>query len=112
ESSADVRINKIIRHIRNSKFSVHDISRSEALLPGDAPRFNMPYEMGLDIGCHSFGEGRLKSKKCLVLDREKYRFQKVLSDIGGQDPKDHNDDPETLIRKVREWFAGVLRSHI
>jgi hypothetical protein len=68
---------------------------------GELPRFNLPYELGLDIGCAEYGNKKSRSKKILILEREKYHYQKVISDIAGQDIADHNDDPETLIRKIR-----------
>jgi hypothetical protein len=67
----------------------------------------MPYELGLDIGCIEFGPRALKTKKVLILETERFHIQKVLSDIAGQDIENHNDDPRTLIRKVRDWFASV-----
>lgn len=110
-SSGEIRIDKIKSLIRNSKYSIHDISRSEPLNKGDLPRFNMPYEMGLDIGCQSFGTGKLKSKKCLILDTDRYRYLKIVSDIGGQDIKEHNSEPQKVIAKLREWFSSVLETH-
>lgn len=110
-SSGEIRIDKIKSLIRNSKYSIHDISRSEPLNKGDLPRFNMPYEMGLDIGCQSFGTGKLKSKKCLILDTDRYRYLKIVSDIGGQDIKEHNNEPQKVIAKLREWFSSVFETH-
>jgi len=111
KSSGQVRVERIKKLILNSKYSIHDISRSEALQGRDLPRFNMPFEMGLDLGCQSFGKSKLNFKKSLVLEKTKYHYQKVISDIAGQDIESHNDNPEELIRKVRNWFAAVLNSH-
>jgi len=103
ESSGNIRVKKIIRLIRASKYSIHDISRNETVVAGDLPRFNMPYEMGLDIGCQTFtGIRKLKGKRCLILERDQYRYQQFISDISGQDIKSHNNDPEILIRKLRD----------
>jgi len=110
-SSGQVRVEQIKKLILKSKYSIHDISRSEVLCGKDLPRFNMPFEMGLDLGCQSFGKGKLAFKKCLVLEKTKHHYLKVISDIGGQDIENHNDDPELLIRKVRNWFASVLHNH-
>jgi hypothetical protein len=111
-SSGNIRIQEIKRLIGSSKYSIHDISRNEALNPGDLPRFNMPLELGIDIGCQEFGDEHLSRKKCLVLDKEKYRYQRFVSDIGGQDIKEHGNDPQKLIAKIREWFAAVLKQHL
>ncbi len=111
KSSGQVRVEQIKKLIFNSKYSIHDISRSEALVDRDLPRFNMPFEMGLDLGCQAFGRGKRAFKKCLVLEKTKYHYLKVISDIGGQDIEHHENNPELLIRKVRNWFASVLNNH-
>ncbi|MES1222988.1 MAG: hypothetical protein ABUT20_46275, partial [Bacteroidota bacterium] len=111
QSSGQVRVQQIKKLIVKSKYSIHDISRSEALQGKDLPRFNMPYEMGLDLGCQSFGKGKLMFKKCLVLEKTKHHYLKVISDIGGQDIENHDDQPKVLVRKVRNWFASVLHNH-
>ena len=103
--SGEVRIKKILNIIGESKFSIHDISRIEPLKIGDLPRFNMPFELGIDIGCRELGNGSFKTKRCLVLEKERFRYQKVLSDISGNDIKAHNGDPIRLVKVVRNWFA-------
>lgn len=103
--SGEVRIKKIVNIIGECKFSIHDISRIESLKSGDLPRFNMPFELGIDIGCRELGNESFKTKRCLVLEKEKFRYQKVLSDISGNDIKAHDGDPFRLVKAVRSWFA-------
>jgi hypothetical protein len=105
-SSSTIRINQIKQHIRNCKFSIHDLSRSKPLKKGDLPRFNMPYELGLDIGASEYGGKALKTKRTLILETDRYNYQKVLSDISGQDIENHNDDQLTLNLKVRNWLSA------
>lgn len=102
--SGEVRIQKIIGMIKESKYSIHDISRIEPMNHGDLPRFNMPFELGIDIGCRESGEGQLSGKRCLVLEKERYRYQIVLSDISGNDIKSHDGDSKKVVRAVRNWF--------
>ncbi len=102
--SGEVRVEKIIRLIKESCYSIHDISRIEPLKKKDLPRFNMPFELGLDLGCKHFGTRKSSNKKCLILEKEKHRYQKVLSDISGNDIKSHNNDSETLVHNVRTWI--------
>lgn len=108
--SGEIRIEKIKNLIRESRYSIHDISRMEALKKGEIPRFNMPFELGLDLGCRDFGSGRLSEKKCLILEKEQHRYRKSLSDISGNDIKSHNSTPETLIRRVRDWIVETTSS--
>lgn len=107
-SSSHIRILEIMKLMETSKYSIHDISRCEPLNPGDLPRFNMPYEMGLDIGCMRFGNEQMKEKLCLIVEKEKNRYDKIISDISGQDIKEHGDDPKILIARVLEWLDTVL----
>ena len=107
ESSANIRVNQIKQHIRNSKFSIHDLSRSKPMKRNELPRFNMPYELGLDIGCAEFGSKNFKEKRILILETDKFHYQKVLSDISGQDIENHDNDPATIIRKIRNWLSTV-----
>lgn len=111
--SGAIRVSNIKLLISKSKYSVHDLSRCEALKRGQLPRFNMPFEFGLDEGCKRFSDKReLRSKKNLILEKEPYRYQKILSDIAGQDIRNHNNDPQELIIQVRNWFSSVLRKNI
>ncbi len=105
-SSSNIRIDQIKKHIRMCKFGIHDLSRSKALSMGELPRFNMPFELGLDVGASEFGASKLKSKRILVLDTERYHYQKVLSDIAGQDISSHEDNPKLLVKRVRDWFSN------
>jgi len=111
-SSSNIRINQIKQYIRNCKFGIHDLCRSKAMVVGELPRFNMPYELGLDIGACEYGGKLLKSKRILILETERYHYQKVLSDISGQDISAHNDEPKTLILKVRNWISTNTVSHV
>jgi hypothetical protein len=109
QSSSNIRINQIKSYIRDSKFGIHDLSRCKAVQAGELPRFNMPYELGLDIGCLEFGTRKMRTKKILILETERFHYQKVLSDIAGQDIENHDDDPKLLVRKIRNWFSSLSR---
>jgi hypothetical protein len=80
-SSSDIRVDEIKKRIRKSKFSIDDWSRRDSGVP---PRFNMPFELGLDIGCISFGNSQSKKKRMLILDSDRYTYQSFVSDIAGQ----------------------------
>lgn len=72
--------------------------------------FNMPFELGLDLGAREYGSGYLKEKQLLILDKERYRFQRFLSDIAGQDIAAHNQSPAVLVEKVRSWLNTMRAS--
>lgn len=108
DDSDDIRINKIIDLIENCKYGIHDLSRIETT--NGMPRFNMPLELGLFIGCKRYG--KQKDKKYLILDSESYRFKQFISDLGGQDIKSHNASAEKIILCVRDWLANKSRKRI
>lgn len=99
--SGEIRVRKITRLIKSCRYGIHDISRTE-LSTNKLPRFNMPFELGLDLGCRYFGSDTYK--RHLILDKSKFRFQKFISDISGQDVAAHNNSPDTAMREVRDWL--------
>lgn len=101
----EVRVKKISELMGQSRYSIHDISRIEPLDACALPRFNMPFELGMDFGCREHGPEGLKSKRFLILEKERYRYREVLSDIAGNDIKAHGNEPLSLVRAVRTWFA-------
>jgi len=107
DDSSEVRVQKILRIIEESRYGIHDISRTELDPINGLPRFNMPLELGMFLAAKRFGDASQKKKACLILDFDRFRYQKFLSDISGQDIKSHNKDPQELITAVRNW----LRSH-
>jgi hypothetical protein len=108
DDGGDVRISKINRIIRECRHGIHDISRTELDPNEKLPRFNMPLELGLFLGAREFGSRRQKEKRALILDTEKFRYQKFCSDIAGQDIKSHEASAEKAIRGVRNWLATTL----
>jgi hypothetical protein len=64
----------------------------------------MPFELGVDIGCR-MARGDKVRKKCLILEKERYRYRKALSDLSGSDIKTHGNESEQLVREVRNWFV-------
>jgi hypothetical protein len=103
--SGELRFRKIVELIKSSKYCVHDISRMETAAVGDLPRFNMPFELGLDLGLRESAVAPLNQKCCVILDTERYRFHRALSDLAGVDVKEHADSPERLVKQLRTWLV-------
>ncbi len=104
EDASQVRIDKIYTIIADCRYGIHDISRTELDENSGFPRFNMPLEFGVFLGAKKFGVVEQKRKKCLVLDKELYRYQQFISDIAGQDIQAHNNEVEAIVRVVRNWL--------
>ena len=82
---------------------------------GEYFRLNMPFELGIDFGCRYFGNGR-ETKKFLILDEKRYRYQAALSDIAGCDIAAYGDEkllpgvpwvvPQNAVEHVRNWLVS------
>ncbi len=105
--SGQLRLEKIQQIIRNSKYAIHDLSRIELSAESALPRFNMPFELGLDLGCRAYGRGNLRTKRCLILEAAPHRYQASISDIAGLDIQCHHNSPDDAITVVRNWLRAA-----
>ena len=106
--SAETRIDKICGLIRESKYSIHDLSRLRASEVGEFYRMNMPFELGIEYGCRLFGPSPFSEKKCLILEKDQHEFRRAISDLSGIDIKKHGDKPDEVVRAVRDWFVETV----
>lgn len=107
EDSGEVRIAKLYDIIEECGLGIHDVSRTELDAKTRLPRFNMPLELGIFLGAKRYGQGGQRDKRALILDRERYRYQKFCSDISGQDISEHKNRPPLAIAAVRAWVATI-----
>jgi hypothetical protein len=107
DDGSQVRIDKIFDIVRDCRLGIHDISRTEVDAISGLPRFNMPLELGMFLAAKRFGKSRQQKKMCLILDRERHRYQAFISDIAGQDIRAHHGLPEKAIATVRDWLRSV-----
>ena len=104
------RIDKICSIIQDCRYSIHDLSRLRASKQGEVFRMNMPFELGIDYGLRYFGGEKIKQKKFLILEKDRYEFHKAISDLSGVDIKAHKNKPDEIVRAIRDWFveaAGI-----
>jgi hypothetical protein len=102
--SGAVRFQQIVKLITQCGLSIHDISRVELDTGSRLPRFNMPLELGADLGLRLAGPAKQRGRKTLVLDAEPHRYDKTLSDISGMDIEAHGNDVTKVIKHVRDWL--------
>jgi hypothetical protein len=107
ENSAQTRIEKIGDIIGECRYAIHDLSRTEIDRKTRLPRFNMPLELGIFLGAIRFGDRSDSAKSCIIFDTDRYRYQKFISDIAGQDIRGHDNQVERIIKSARDW----LHSH-
>jgi hypothetical protein len=105
--SGELRLQKIVSLIKESKFSIHDLSRSEAAVAGELYRLNMPFELGIDFGCRFFGNKEQRKKRTLILETKPHRYKASISDLAGADIECHSDDPYKVFSVVRNWLKNV-----
>jgi hypothetical protein len=109
--SGETRLDKIVRIIGESRFSIHDISRVEVDAANPLPRFNMPFECGLSFGAARFGHPvRARRRDLLILAAEAFQDQRTLSDLAGQDAKYHQSRPADLIKAIRVFLAAKAKT--
>lgn len=104
--SGEIRITKIIDQILHSKYSIHDLSRIQSASVDEIFRMNMPFELGIDYGIRAISTNHLKEKSYLILETEKYRYQKAISDLAAVDIRFHKDDPARVVGILRHWFVS------
>jgi hypothetical protein len=91
------RLERIFHLLQSCEFSVHDISRIQLdRKPPRAPRFNMPFELGLAVAWATMNPKRHAWVGC---DAVPHRPLKSISDLNGTDFQIH-----------RGKIAGVLRA--
>jgi hypothetical protein len=109
DDGSENRFDKICAIIAECRYGIHDISRTEIDLRTKLPRFNMPLELGVFLAAKRFGAKGQKSKRCLILDEQRYRYQSYISDIAGQDIHSHRGRIVVLIEEVASWLRGESR---
>lgn len=107
--SGEFRLQKITDIIKDCKFSIHDLSIVKSKKVGEYSRMNMPFELGIDFGLRNSGLKPLDEKKFLILEAEKYDYQKAISDISGMDIKVHGNDTLKVFNCVYSWLSETLK---
>lgn len=109
QDGAENRFSKIQAIIEQCRYGIHDISRVESDGNPPLPRFNMPLELGVFLGAKRYGANDQKRKRALIMDTLPYRYQRLISDIAGQDIVSHGGDASTAIVAVATWLRQQSR---
>lgn len=103
----DGRLARIVEIIGSCKYGLHDLSRIQQ--NNKLPRFNMPFELGIDVGFRSSGQTRYRTKNHLIMDSHPYRYRQFISDLSGRGLKAHNNQPRKVIEVVRNWLNDAVK---
>ena len=112
DDGGQTRIDKLYGLIGECRYGIHDLSRTELDVANQLPRFNMPLELGIFLGAKRFGGKAQSAKRLLILDVERYRYQRFISDLAGMDIHGHDGDATVALRKTRDWLANVSRRQL
>ncbi len=109
DDASTSRLDVIVDIIDECQYGIHDLSRVQLDQSSHLPRFNMPFELGLFHSAKHFGPKRQKGKQCIVLEKNKYRYQKFISDIAGMNVTPHSNSQKRAIHAVRNWLVTASR---
>ena len=77
----------------------------------DRARFQVQtssFQYAIGVGslpcCQEIWDRSQRQKRCIILDRKPYRYQKFISDIAGQDIHSHDGKTAKLISEIASWL--------
>ena len=97
------RLDRILELISACRYSFHDLSRVQ--LSGGAPRFNMPFEVGLAVATARWRPAH----QWFLLEAHPYRIQRTLSDLSGTDAYVHGDGPRGLLIALTDALVRAAK---
>ena len=97
------RLDRILELISACRYSFHDLSRVQ--LSRGAPRFNMPFEVGLAVATARWRPAH----QWFLLEARPFRVQQTLSDLGGTDAYIHGDGPRQLLIALTDALVRVAK---
>jgi hypothetical protein len=101
------RLDRILTLIRESRYSVHDLSRVQIDRKAPrTPRFNMPFELGLTV---TLAHTSHQDHEWIVCETIPHRIKKSLSDLDGTDAYVHGGTIRGVFRELRNAFVGSAR---
>lgn len=106
--SLEQRIEKILRLIKECKYSIHDLSRLKSEKANEFSRLNMPFELGIEYGCRRIAKNHLRTKQSLIFEKKRFEIQRALSDLNGVDVKCHNNKPVQTVRALQHWLIETV----
>jgi hypothetical protein len=96
-------LDRILELLAACRYSFHDLSRVQ--LSGGAPRFNMPFEVGLAVATARWRPAH----QWFLLEARPYRIQHPLSDLGGTDAYIHGDGPRRLLIALTDALVRTAK---
>ena len=98
------RMERIVRAIEGSRYSIHDFSRCRGEGDANLARFNMPLELGIAMA-QRFGRARRRRTHDWLLVPAGHDYQRFVSDLAGYDPVPYDGTAETAVPAVMAWLT-------
>lgn len=96
------RLDRIVRAMFSSKYSIHDLSRCRGEGNDNLARFNMPLELGMAMARAFMAS---PAHDWLVLIPKGAQYASYISDLAAFDPLVHDGSPSTVVPQVMLWLA-------
>jgi hypothetical protein len=105
-AAAELRIERILRLLFESRHSIHDLSRHKGEGDEGFARLNMPLELGIAIARWYMTRESEHRHDWLLLVPPGGHHHRFISDLSGFDPADHDGTVEILVPKVVPWLLS------
>lgn len=102
---SEPRMDRIVRAIFSSKYSIHDLCRCRGEGDEALARFNMPLELGIAMARKFSGRQGQVEHDWLILVPAGHQYVRFISDLAGYDPKTHNGTVDEVVPRVILWLA-------
>ena len=102
---AEPRMERIVRTLFESRYSIHDLSRSRGEGEEGLARFNMPLELGMAVARRYMTRSSKRPHDWLLLVSSGYEYHRFISDLSGFDPARHDGTIKTLIPQLMLWLT-------
>ena len=99
------RVKQIVAALNSSRYSIHDLSRCKGEGDDNIARFNMPLEFGMAFGKNHIDDIDRNVHDWLVLLPENHVYRRCISDLGGYDPRTHDNSIKSVVQPVMAWLV-------
>ena len=102
---AEPRMDRIVRSLFESRYSIHDLSRNKGEGEEGFARFNMALELGMAVSRRYMTRDSEQQHDWLLLVPTGHHYHRFLSDLSGFDPARYDGTVETLVSNVMSWLV-------
>jgi len=105
-TTADSRMDRIVKSLRGSQYSIHDLSRLRGEGTANLARLNMPFELGIAMAMRqACKEGETdQDHDWMVLVPGDAAYDKVISDLNGYDLRRYDGSIFGIVSQVMSWL--------